>query len=1052
MEIKKVLLLGSGALKIGQAGEFDYSGTQALKALRKEGIVSILINPNVATVQTSEGVADKCYFWPLTSEYIEKVIKIERPDGILLGFGGQTALNCGIELWERGVLQKYNVAVLGTPIEVILNTEDRGRFIERMKEINLKTVDGEVVSNIEEAKSTARKLRYPVIVRTAYALGGRGNGFARTDKELEVICKKAFSFSPHLLIENSLQGWKEIEFEIVRDQNSNCIPVCDMENFDPVGIHTGDSIVVAPCKTINHNIRKHLGELCTRLVNHLGIVGECNIQFALSPDSKDFRVIEVNARLSRSSALASKASGYPLAFVATLLSLGYRLSDIERTSGKSTITFLDFDKDYIICKVPRWDFKKFHGTSKRIGPCMASVGEVMSIGGSFEEVIQKGLRMLEQGALGFVGNSTKFDDIVKELKEPTDERIFAIAEAMEQGLSIEQINELTGIDCWFLKRLYNIVQAYHTLCSKRSMEDLSPKELWFFKKLGFSDVQIAKAIFKDSYVSGISEDKVRKVRLLKGISPFVNYINTYFNNDKNKSNYLYLTYNSKKDITNFVKFPKSVIVLGGGAYHIGSSVEFDWCCISCIKELKREGLHGIVINCNPETVSTDYDECDRLYFEEMSIERVLDIVEIERPNGIIICVGGQTPNNMALSLSQHNIKILGTSANNVDCAEDRQKFSDLIDCLNIEQPEWMEVSSTKELSSFVQKTGFPILVRSSYILSGAAMSVCYSSKNLHKCLQPEPNISQSCSVVISKFYEGWDEIEIDAVADSGRILYSALSEHIELAGKHSGDATIVFPAQHIGLIVSQKAQKVAELIAEALQITGPFNIQFLKKGEQIKVIECNLRASRTFPFISKVLGYNLISLATKAILGLSPRPLIINPEKIGVKASLYSFARIKDIDPISGVEMLSTGEVGCIENSFEEAMRLAEMSIGINFPHNIILLSADKKQSEKLLSCCRNLCLSGLKILTTLDTFEVFSKNGLDVQLVFWSKRNLKSPTIRNLISRKCIELIICIPEHSNTNSNKLGYKIRRAAVDYGIPLITDARLAITYINSAIAN
>lgn len=1052
MEIKKVILLGSGALKIGQAGEFDYSGTQALKALRKEGIISILINPNVATVQTSEGVADKCYFWPLTAEYIEKVIKIERPDGILLGFGGQTALNCGIELWKRGVFQKYNVTVLGSPIEVILDTEDRGQFIEKMKEINLKTVDGEVVSNIEEAKSTARKLEYPVIVRTAYALGGRGNGFARTDKELDVICKKAFSFSPHLRIEKSLQGWKEIEFEIVRDKVSNCIPIGDMENFDPVGIHTGDSIVVAPCQTINRHTRKYLGELCTRLVNHLGIVGECNVQFALSPDSKDYRVIEVNARLSRSSALASKAFGYPLAFVATLLSLGYRLSDIEHTSRKSTITFLDFNKDYIICKIPRWDFKKFHVTNKRIGPCMTSVGEIMSIGGSFEEVIQKGLRMLEQGALGFVGNSTTFDDIVKELKEPTDERIFAIAEAMEQGLSIEQIKELTGIDCWFLKRLYNIVQAYHTLSSKRNIDDISSKELKFFKKLGFSDIQIARAIYKDSYVNGLSEDNVRKVRLLKGISPFVNYVNTYFNNDTSKSNYLYLTYNSNNDKTNFVKFKDSVVVLGGGAYHIGSSVEFDWCCISSIRELKREGFCSIVINCNPETISTDYDECDRLYFEEMSVERVLDIVEIEKPNGVIICVGGQTPNNMALSLSQHNIKILGTSANNIDCAEDRQKFSELIDCLNIEQPEWLVVSSAKDLSSFVQKNGFPILVRSSYILSGAAMSVYFSSKSLHKCLKSETNLSKSCSVVVSKFYDDWDEIEIDAVADSGRILYSALSEHIELAGKHSGDATIVFPAIHIGHVVSQKAQKVAELIAEALQITGPFNIQFLKKGEQIKVIECNLRASRTFPFISKVIGYNLISLATKAILGLSPHPLIICPEKIGVKASLYSFSRIKEIDPISGVEMLSTGEVGCIENSFKEAMMLAEMSIGINIPHNIILFSADKNQSEKLLSCCRILSLSGVKIMATSETFEVFSKNGLNVQLAFWSKRNLKNPTIRNLIIKKSVELIICIPAKANMSSNKIDYKIRRAAVDYGIPLITDVRLATTYINSVVAN
>lgn len=1046
MENKKVLVLGSGAIRIGQAGEFDYSGTQALKALRKMGVISILINPNVATVQTSEGLADKCYFWPINEEYVSKVIEIERPNGVMLGFGGQTALNCGIQLWRNGLFKKYNVEVLGTPINVIEDTEDRQRFIDRMKEICLKTVESESVSNINDAKVAARRIGYPIIVRTAFALGGRGSGFAKTDKELELLCKKAFSFSSNVLIEKSLCGWKEIEFEVIRDNESACIPVCDMENFDPLGVHTGDSIVVSPCQSINQNVRKRLGNLSVQIVNHLGIIGECNVQIALSPNSEDYRIIEVNARLSRSSALASKASGYPLAYVAAMLNLGYRISDIEAYTNKSTLSFLDFSYDRIVCKIPRWDFTKFPGANRGIGPCMTSVGEIMSIGGTFEEAIQKGLRMLEQNSVGLVGNNIHITDIERELKEPTDIRIFAIAEALNNGMSIRRINKLTGIDFWFLKRLCNIVHSANRLRKKDKIEDLSKNELRFLKRLGFSDIQIAQALYKNAYTYGISEECVRDFRKSKGILPVVKSIQTLWDKISGHSNYFYLSYSDNMNEAPNIKDNNSVVILGGGAYRIGSSVEFDWCCVSCIKEVRKQGLCGVMVNCNPETVSTDYDECDRLYFEEMSIERIMDIIEYEKPYGVIVSVGGQRPNDVALSLSIRGVPLLGSPACSIDCTEDRHKFSALIDSLQIDQPEWEVASSVKEINSFILKVGFPVLVRPSHVLSGAAMSVCYNKTGLRKCLKYAARISKLYPIVISKFYEGWNEIEIDAVANCGKILYSALSEHIEHAGVHSGDATIVFPSRTVESSTSIKANEISTKIADALQITGPFNIQFLANGQQLKVIECNMRASRTFPFISKVLGYNLISMATKALLGANPIFKINEPHKIGVKIPFFSFSRIKGVDPILGVEMQSTGEVCCIEDTFEQAFLLAEMAVGLRIPSRMVLISVGVSHITEAVEMCNSLRKLGVKLLAPNETCKSLTSHGLPVQRVMWSQKDYQCPSIKELIAKKCLDLIICIPDKPQDGLTRQGFLIRRAAIDYNIPLITDECLAKAYI------
>ena len=1057
--IKKVLLLGSGALKIGEAGEFDYSGSQALKAMREEGIETVLINPNIATVQTSDKVADKIYFLPVTPYFVEKVIKKEAPQGILLAFGGQTALNCGVELYKSGILDKYNVKVLGTPVQAIIDTEDRELFIERLDQIDIKTIKSHATESIEQAKAAAEELGYPVILRAAYALGGLGSGFCDNEQQLYEVAEKAFSFSPQVLVEKSLKGWKEIEYEVVRDRYDNCITVCNMENFDPLGIHTGESIVVAPCQTLNNDDVEFLRDLAIKIVRHVGIVGECNVQFAYDPDSMEYRVIEVNARLSRSSALASKATGYPLAFVAAKLGLGYGLFDLKNSVTKVTPAFFEPAIDYIVCKIPRWDLSKFHGVSRKIGSSMKSVGEVMSIGRSFEEAIQKGLRMIGQGAHGFVGNKElKVDDIDESLKEPTDNRIFVISKAMRAGYSVDRIHELTKIDRWFLDKLENIVRTYNELCTVNSCEKLSAELLRDAKKQGFSDFQIGRALYKDEIDAEEAQDKVRQYRKSLGIVPCVKQIDTLAAEFPAATNYLYLTYNGEFNDVQYLHDHKSVIVLGSGAYRIGSSVEFDWCSVNALQTIRNEGYRGVMINYNPETVSTDYDMSDRLYFDELTFERVMDIYELEQPYGMVVSVGGQIPNNLALRLDHNGVNILGTKASSIDKAEDRHKFSSIVDALGIDQPKWKELTTLDDLHDFVAQVGYPVLVRPSYVLSGAAMNVCYNEDELKRFLSLAAEVSKKHPVVVSEFMQRCKEIEFDAVADGGEIIAYAISEHIEFAGVHSGDATIQFPPQKLYVETVRRIKKIAKKIAGALEISGPFNIQFLAKENQIKVIECNLRASRSFPFVSKILKINLIELATKVMLGKkpsAPHKSAFDLDYVGIKASQFSFSRLHQADPVLGVDMASTGEVGCIGDDFNEALLKSILSVGYRIPEkNILVSSGDALQKADLLNACRLLADHGYALYATAGTYRYLVENGVPAVRVLWPREcgdpelSAKYEPALKLIQDKKMDLVVNIPKNFTSEELSDGYKIRRAAIDFNIPLITNARLATAFIRA----
>ena len=1057
--IKKVLILGSGALKIGQAGEFDYSGSQALKALREEGIETVLINPNIATVQTSEGVADRIYFLPVTPFFVEKVIAKERPEGILLSFGGQTALNCGVELYEKKILEKYGVEVLGTPVQAIMDTEDRELFVQKLDEIDVKTIKSHPAENMEEARKAAHELGYPLIVRAAYALGGLGSGFCDNDEQLEELCSKAFSFSPQVLVEKSLKGWKEIEYEVVRDKYDNCITVCNMENFDPLGIHTGESIVVAPSQTLSNKDYYFLRELSIRIVRHIGIVGECNVQYAYDPDAMDYRVIEVNARLSRSSALASKATGYPLAFVAAKLGLGYGLFDLKNSVTKTTPAFFEPALDYIVCKIPRWDLSKFHGVSRKIGSSMKSVGEVMAIGRSFEEAIQKGLRMIGQGAHGFVGNKElQVADVDEALKEPTDRRIFVISKAMRAGYTVDQIHKLTKIDNWFLEKLENIVSTYNEMNTYNEIESMPLELLQQAKCQGFSDFQIQRAVFKDNLDSKACQDKVRAWRKAHGIVPVVKQIDTLAAEFPAATNYLYLTYNGKFNDIKFENDGKSVVVLGSGAYRIGSSVEFDWCSVNCIETIRKEGYRGVLINYNPETVSTDYDMCDRLYFDELTFERVMDIIELETPHGVVVSVGGQIPNNLALRLDANNVPILGTKAKDIDKAEDRNKFSSIVDSLGVDQPEWSELTTMDDVDKFISKVGFPVLVRPSYVLSGAAMNVCYDEEQLRHFLSLASEVSQEHPVVISKFMNRCKEIEFDAVADGGEILAYAISEHIEYAGVHSGDATIQFPPQKLYVETVRRIKKIARKIAGALHISGPFNIQFLAKENKIKVIECNLRASRSFPFVSKVLKINFIELATKVMLGkhpAAPQKSAFDLDYVGVKSSQFSFARLEEADPMLGVDMSSTGEVGCIGDNLDEALLKSILSVGNTIPEKKILLSTgDPLQKADMLTACRLLAEKGYELYATSGTYKYFIENSIPCKRVLWpseaSNASMKSlfPSALDMIKNKEVDMVINIPKNFSEEELSNGYHIRRSAIDSNIPLFTNARLATAFIKA----
>ncbi len=1055
--IKKVLVLGSGALKIGQAGEFDYSGSQALKAMREEGIETVLINPNIATVQTSEGIADKVYFLPVTPFFVEKVIDREKPDGILLSFGGQTALNCGVELYRGGILEKYGVKVLGTPVQSIIDTEDREAFVERMEEIGIKIIRSSAVNSVEEAAAAARDLGYPVILRAAYALGGLGSGFCDNEEQLIALAEKSFSYSPQVLVEKSLKGWKEIEFEVVRDRYDNCIAVCNMENFDPLGIHTGESIVVAPCQTLDNHDINLLRELAIKIVRHIGIVGECNVQYAYDPGSDDYRVIELNARLSRSSALASKATGYPLAFVAAKLGLGYGLHELKNSVTKTTPAFFEPAIDYIVCKIPRWDLGKFHGVSRKIGSSMKSVGEVMSIGRSFEEALQKGLRMIGQGAHGFVGNKDlQIDNVDEALREPTDKRIFVLAKALQQGYTIDQIYELTKIDRWFLFKLRNMVNTEAELQKYNRVEDVPYELLKLAKCQGFSDHQLARAFYKDIDDIETAQDAVRAHRKKLGIVPCVKQIDTLAAEFPAQTNYLYLTYNGFKHDIEFYDDGKSVIVLGSGAYRIGSSVEFDWCSVNALQTIRRSGWRGVMINYNPETVSTDYDICDRLYFDELSFERVMDIYELENPHGVIVSVGGQIPNNLALRLHNHDVKILGTSALDIDRAEDRNKFSSIVDELGIDQPKWKELTSLSDIHAFVDEVGYPVLVRPSYVLSGAAMNVCYSDDDLERFLAMAAEVSQKHPVVVSEFMQRCKEIEFDAVADGGNILAYAISEHIEFAGVHSGDATIVYPAQKIYVKTMRDIKSVARKIAAALHITGPFNIQFLAKENFVKVIECNLRASRSFPFVSKVSKINLIELATRAMMGEHPAPVSKDEfdfDYVGIKASQFSFTRLLQADPVLGVDMASTGEVGCLGDDFDDALLKSIVSVGYPVPHKAILISSgDAQQKASMLDACHLLSDKGYKIYATGGTQRYLEENGIAASRAVWPSEFEQDPSLAqkfdtalDLLENKKVDLVINIPKNYTHVELTNGYRIRRAAVDFNIPLITNARLATAF-------
>jgi carbamoyl-phosphate synthase large subunit len=1050
-DIRKVIILGSGALKIGEAGEFDYSGSQALKALREEGIKTILINPNIATVQTSEELADKIYFLPVTPYFVEKVIEKESPDGILLSFGGQTALNCGTELFRKGVFEKNKVKVLGTPVEAIIDTEDRELFVKKLEEIDVKTPRSIAVRGIEEAVDASGKLGFPVIIRAAFTLGGQGSGFAANTEELRSLASKAFSYTNQILVEESLKGWKEVEYEVVRDKYDNCITVCNMENFDPLGIHTGESIVVAPSQTLTNSEYHKLRELSIKIIRHIGIVGECNVQYALSPESEDYRVIEVNARLSRSSALASKATGYPLAFIAAKLGIGYGLHELKNSVTKKTTACFEPALDYIVCKVPRWDLNKFKGVSHLIGSSMKSVGEVMAIGRSFEEVIQKALRMIGQGMHGFTGNmKLGFSDIEKELAEPTDMRIFVIAEALEKGISVDRIYELTKIDKWFLYKLKNIIGIKNELC-KYSTLDSVPKELFSQSKIyGFSDFQIARHVIK-SDSSNINRDlmKVRELRKELGIIPYVKQIDTLAAEYPAVTNYLYLTYSGSEHDISFDDDKKSIIVLGSGAYRIGSSVEFDWCSVNAVNTIKKEGLRSVMINYNPETVSTDYDICDRLYFDELTFERVLDIIELESPRGVIVSVGGQIPNNLAMRLYENHVPVLGTSPISIDRAENRHKFSHMCDMLSVDQPKWKELSSINDILEFVDRIGFPVLIRPSYVLSGAAMNVVSNRNELSHYLDLATQVSKQYPVVVSEFIENAKEIEIDAVAREGEIIAYAISEHVEFAGVHSGDATMVFPAQKIYFETIRRIKRISRQISKELNITGPFNIQFLAKDNDIKVIECNLRASRSMPFVSKVLKTNLIELATKVMLGIpveKPLKSVFELDYVGVKAPQFSFSRLAKADPVLGVDMSSTGEVGCIGEGFYEAILKAMFSVGYRIPKKSILLSTGPARSKvELLNSARALREKGHKLYATKGTQEFLKNAGVEAEIAYWPDES-KSPNTIELIRTREVDLVVNIPKDLTTTELNNDYSIRRSAVDFNVPLLTNARLASAFI------
>ena len=1051
-DIKKVLLLGSGALKIGEAGEFDYSGSQALKALKEEGIETILINPNIATVQTSEGVADRIYFLPVTPYFVERVIQREQPDGIMLAFGGQTALNCGVELYRAGILEKYNLRVLGTPVQAIMDTEDRELFVEKLNEINVKTISSEACEDIAQARAAAARLGYPVILRAAYALGGLGSGFCDNEDELNRLAEKAFSFSPQVLVEKSLKGWKEVEYEVVRDRFDNCITVCNMENFDPLGIHTGESIVIAPSQTLTNAEYHKLRELSIRIVRHVGIVGECNVQYAFDPHSEDYRVIEVNARLSRSSALASKATGYPLAFVAAKLGLGYGLFDLKNSVTKTTSAFFEPALDYVVCKIPRWDLGKFRGVDRELGSSMKSVGEVMAIGRTFEEVIQKGLRMIGQGMHGFVDNKElKIDDVDAALREPTDKRIFVIEKAFAAGYTIDQIHDLTKIDRWFLQKLYKIHLTDQELHQCTSINVLDNDLLRRAKVQGFTDFQIARALGMEHEMDIEKASMVVRARRKQaGILPVVKQIDTLAAEYPAQTNYLYVTYSGVAHDIPFEADKRSVVVLGSGAYRIGSSVEFDWCGVQALNTIRKEGYRSVMINYNPETVSTDYEMCDRLYFDELTFERVLDILDLECPYGVVVSTGGQIPNNLAMRLDAENVNLLGTQAKYIDNAEDREKFSAMLNRIGVDQPEWSALTSMEDIQEFIERVGFPVLVRPSYVLSGAAMNVCSNQEELERFLRLAANVSKKHPVVVSRFMQHAKEVEMDAVAKDGEIIAYAISEHIEFAGVHSGDATIQFPPQKLYVETARRIKKISKQIAKELHISGPFNIQYLARENDIKVIECNLRASRSFPFVSKVLKINLIELATRIMLGLpveKPAKSLFDLDYVGIKASQFSFNRLQKADPVLGVDMASTGEVGCLGEDSRTALLKAMLSVGHRIPgKNILLSTGDGKQKAEMLTASMMLVKHGYRIFATPGTSRYLTSNGVENTMVYWPSEAPQQPQALDMLHNKEIDMVVNVPKNLSTGELTNGYKIRRAAIDLNVPLITNARLASAFI------
>lgn len=1050
--IKKVLLLGSGALKIGEAGEFDYSGSQALKALREEGVQTVLINPNIATVQTSEGVADQIYFLPVQPYFVEEVIKKERPDGILLSFGGQTALNCGVELYRHGILEKYNVKVLGTPVQAIMDTEDRELFVQKLDEINVKTIKSEACETIEQTRKAAAELGYPVIIRAAYALGGLGSGFADNEEELNKLAEKAFSFSPQVLVEKSLKGWKEIEYEVVRDRYDNCITVCNMENFDPLGIHTGESIVIAPSQTLTNSEYHKLRALAIKIIRHIGIVGECNVQYAFDPKSEDYRVIEVNARLSRSSALASKATGYPLAFVAAKLGMGYGLFELKNSVTKTTSAFFEPALDYVVCKIPRWDLSKFRGVDKELGSSMKSVGEVMAIGRNFEEAIQKGLRMIGQGMHGFVENKElEIEDIDAALREPTDKRVFVISKAMHKGYTVDQIHDLTKIDKWFLEKLKHIIDIDEAM-KKCNINTLDRELLRTAKVYGFTDFQIARAVGLEDELKSMRKASlvVRTRRKNYGILPVVKQIDTLAAEYPAQTNYLYVTYAGVKSDITFENDKRSIIVLGSGAYRIGSSVEFDWCGVQALNTIRKEGYRSVMINYNPETVSTDYDMCDRLYFDELTFERVMDIIDLETPHGVIVSTGGQIPNNLAMLLDEQHVPILGTKAQDIDNAEDRAKFSQMLTNNGINQPEWSALTSMEDIDRFIDRVGFPVLVRPSYVLSGAAMNVCSNEDELKRFLQLAANVSEDHPVVVSKFIEHAKEIEMDAVAKNGEVIAYAISEHIEFAGVHSGDATIQFPPQKLYVETVRRCKRVGRQIAKELHINGPFNIQFMARDNDILVIECNLRASRSFPFVSKVLKINLIELATRVMLGLpveKPNKNLFDLDYVGIKASQFSFNRLQKADPVLGVDMSSTGEVGCLGDDTNTALLKSMLSVGHRIPKkNILLSTGGAKQKVEMLDAAKMLIDNGYKLYATAGTSKFLTENGIENTHVLWPSEEGDEPKALDLLHNHTIDMVVNIPKNLTSSELSNGYKIRRAAIDLNVPLITNARLASAFI------